>query len=82
MAPSHDRHMIILHYAANTWRLSTLPLLRSADLSLRPLTTVPDSTLQDTVMPDNWDQEDVSLFSEQELKALTIQAARKVTVKR
>ena len=33
-------------------------------------------------MPDNWDQEDVSLFSEQELKALTIQAARKVTVKR
>ena len=79
MAPSHDRQMIILHYAVNTWRLPTLPLLGSADHSLRPLTTVPDSALQDTDMPDNWDQEDVSPFSEKELKTLTIQAARKVT---
>jgi hypothetical protein len=32
-------------------------------------------------IPDNWDQEEVSPFSERELKALKIQAARKVLVK-
>lgn len=62
--------------------MPTLPLLGSTDHSLRPLTTAPNSTLQDTDMPDNWDREDVSPFSEQELKALKIQAAHKVTVKR
>ena len=82
VTPSHDRQMIILHYVTNTWCLPTLPLLDSVDLFLRPLTTVPDSTLQDTDVSDNWDQEDVSLFSEKELKSLTIQVAHKVTVKR
>jgi hypothetical protein len=33
-------------------------------------------------MPDNWDREDFSLFSEKELQALKIQAARKMMVKR
>jgi hypothetical protein len=73
--------MIILHYAAKIWRLPTRPSSGSFSHSLLPLTTAPDTTLQDMEIPDNWDQEEVSPFSERELKALKIQAVRKVLVK-
>jgi hypothetical protein len=87
VAPSHDRKMIILHYADSTWRLPTSPSSGSssdplrASASLRPLTTVPDTNLQGMDLPDNWDREDFSPFSEKEVKALKIQAARKMTLK-
>ena len=77
--------MIILQYSDSTWRLPTSsgdnnPL--RAPTSLRLLTTVPAPTPQGMDMPDSWDREDFSPFSEKELQALKIQAARKMMVKR
>ena len=62
--------------------MQTLVPGQPSDDSLHPLTTVSDPPLQDTEMTDNWDREDVSPFSETELKALKIQVVCKMTVKR
>ena len=62
--------------------MQTLVPGQPSDDSLHPLTTVSDPPLQDTEMTDNCDREDVSPFSDRELKTSKIQAAHKMIVKR
>ena len=77
----HPHDFIIMHFEKNTWRLPSPP-----HCAVRPLLETTQSAQEiqpDTInnLPLNWDKEYVSIFSEEEQRALQIQAARKLQVK-
>jgi hypothetical protein len=78
---THPHDFIIMHFEKNTWRLPSPP-----HCAVRPLLETTQSAQEiqpDTInnLPLNWDKEYVSIFSEEEQRALQIQAARKLQVK-